>query len=311
MDKILGIDISSWQGDIDFKQVAADGIKFAIIRQGFRNSIDNKFLDYVKGCQENNIYIMVYHFIYNDTITIDENALSTYNNIKLAGLDPEKIWIAADLEYDTWRKNNEICTKEKCTIYTKQYLDALRELGCNKLFIYSNQDYYDHYYDWSQLKYPIWLANYTPDVIKEDCVIRQYSFYGKVNGITVDAVNLNWLFNEEMITNDAATADTITNKRKKNSKTKKTTTQQPVKKEDKSIDKMKQQYPDILFNQSINKKYQTIHCLNMRKAPNLKANVITIIPNEADVICQGYYINDWYYVKYNGFSGFCMKKYLK
>lgn len=62
---------------------------------------------------------MVYHFIYTNNATIKENAESTFNNIKKAGLNPTEIWIAADLEYDTWRKNKETCTKEKCTKYTK------------------------------------------------------------------------------------------------------------------------------------------------------------------------------------------------
>ena len=62
---------------------------------------------------------MVYHFIYTDNATIKENAESTFNNIKKADLNPTETWIAVDLEYDTWRKNKETCTKEKCTKYTK------------------------------------------------------------------------------------------------------------------------------------------------------------------------------------------------
>ena len=69
---------------------------------------------------------MVYHFIYTDNATIEQNAQSTYDNIKKAGLDPTKTWIAADLEYDTWKKNKETCTKDQCTKYTKQYLDYLK-----------------------------------------------------------------------------------------------------------------------------------------------------------------------------------------
>lgn len=51
MAKIKGIDISYYQGNIDFKKVAADGVKFAILREGYRATIDSKFLNYVKGCQ--------------------------------------------------------------------------------------------------------------------------------------------------------------------------------------------------------------------------------------------------------------------
>lgn len=51
MAKILGIDISSHKGTINFKKVAADGIKFAVIRDGYRNTIDSQFINNVKGCQ--------------------------------------------------------------------------------------------------------------------------------------------------------------------------------------------------------------------------------------------------------------------
>lgn len=140
---------------------------------------------------------MVYHFIYTDGATPEQNAQSTYDNIKKAGLDPAKTWIAADLEYDTWKKNKEKCTKAKCTQYTKEYLQALKALGCNKLLIYTNNDYYKNYYDWSQLSYPIWLADYAGDPDR-NCVIQQYTSSGKVNGINGN-VDLDYLFDESML----------------------------------------------------------------------------------------------------------------
>ena len=204
MAKIKGIDVSYWQGNINFKKVAEDGIKFAILRQGYRKTIDSKFIEYAKGCKENNIPIMVYHFIYTDNATIQQNAQSTYDNVKKAGLDPTKTWIAADLEYDTWVKNKEKCTKAKCTKYTKQYLNALKKLGCNKLIIYCNNDYYQNYYDWSQLKYPIWLADYSgkPD---HNCIIHQYSSKGKIRGIN-NYVDLNELLDPSILLENNVTS---------------------------------------------------------------------------------------------------------
>ena len=107
MAKIKGIDISYWQGNVNFKKVAADGIKFAVLRDGYRKTLDSRFVEYVKGCQQNGIYVMAYHFIYTDGATPKQNAQSSYDNLKKAGLDPTKTWIAADLEYDTWTKNGE------------------------------------------------------------------------------------------------------------------------------------------------------------------------------------------------------------
>lgn len=205
MAKIKGMDISYWQGSVDFRKVAADGIKFAVLRDGYRKTLDSRFVEYVKGCQQNGIYVMTYHFIYTDGATPKQNAQSSYDNLKKAGLDPTKTWIAADLEYDTWTKNGEKCTKAKCTQYTKEYFDALKALRCNKLFIYTNQDYYKNYYDWSQLDYPIWLADYSGDP-NYPCVMQQYSSSGKVNGINGN-VDMDWLFDESMMKDNQTTTN--------------------------------------------------------------------------------------------------------
>lgn len=45
-----GIDISKWQGSIDFSKVARN-VEFAILREGYRKAIDERFLEYVAGCK--------------------------------------------------------------------------------------------------------------------------------------------------------------------------------------------------------------------------------------------------------------------
>lgn len=196
---LKGIDISYHQGNIDFKKVKnTKEIDFIILRQGYRKTIDSKFIEYAKECKNNNIPIMVYHFIYTDNATIKENAESTFNNIKKADLNPTETWIAVDLEYDTWRKNKETCTKEKCTKYTKQYLETLKSLGCKKLFIYANVDYYKHYYNWDELsEYPIWLADYVGEP-NYPCAIQQYTSTGKIDGVN-GYVDMDYLFDETML----------------------------------------------------------------------------------------------------------------
>ena len=47
---IKGMDISYWQGTVDFAKVAADGITFAILREGYSQTVDKKFSEYVAGC---------------------------------------------------------------------------------------------------------------------------------------------------------------------------------------------------------------------------------------------------------------------
>ena len=204
-----GIDISKWQGSVDFNKVKADGIQFCIFREGYRRAIDGQFIEYVKRAKTAGIPILgVYHFIYVDGATIAENANACIANMKAAGLDPTDTWIFADLEYDTWTKAGVKVTKALCTQYTKEFLDTLKAAGCKKLGIYSNLDYYKNYYDWSQLseyRKNLWLADYTggPDV---ECAIQQTGSTGKVSGINGN-VDMNILYEESMLSNDEDKSD--------------------------------------------------------------------------------------------------------
>lgn len=196
-----GIDISTWQGNVDFNKVKADGIQFCIFREGYRRAIDGQFKNYVRGAKAADIPILgVYHFIYIDGATPKQNAEACMANMKAAGLDPTNTWIFSDLEYDTWTKAGVKVTKALCTQYTKEFLDTCKAAGCKKLGIYSNLDYYKNYYDWNQLseyRKNLWLADYSgaPDV---ECKVQQTGSTGKVNGISGN-VDMDTLYDESML----------------------------------------------------------------------------------------------------------------
>lgn len=207
-----GIDISKWQGSVDFNKVKADGIEFCILREGYRQAIDGNFIEYVKDAKAAGIQILgVYHFIYVDGATPEQNAIACVNNLKAAGIDPATIWIFADLEYDTWTKAGVKATKELCTKYTKEFLDKLKSLGCAKLGVYCNLDYYKNLYDWNQLfdyRANLWLADWSggPDV---ECMVQQTSSTGKVNGINGN-VDTDTLFNEGVLVSTKPVTNTVT-----------------------------------------------------------------------------------------------------
>lgn len=193
MSTYKGIDVSYWQGNIDWKKVKEDGIEFAVLREGYRQTIDKTFLQNVRGAKSAGLVVMVYHFIYTDGATPEQNAQSTVRNMKQAGLDVSQTMIFADLEYDTWKKNGETCTREKCTEYTERYLNECKKLGCKRLGIYLNIDYYRNYYsDDIKKAYPIWLADYTGGA-DYDCIMQQNSSSGRVSGINGN-VDMNTLY---------------------------------------------------------------------------------------------------------------------
>ena len=50
MSEIKGIDLSTWQKEVDWQEVKSDGIHFAILRAGFGNGTrDEMFESHIKG----------------------------------------------------------------------------------------------------------------------------------------------------------------------------------------------------------------------------------------------------------------------
>lgn len=69
--------------------------------------------------------------------------------------------------------------------------------------------------------------------------------------------------------------------------------------------------PAKSFNKSFAKKYITTANLNMRAGASKQKKIITVIPKGKQVICYGYYTENWLLVSYNNKTGFCSKTYLQ
>lgn len=182
-----GIDISKWQGSVNFLKVKQAGIQFIILREGYKEAIDECFLEYAKGCKENNIEVPgVYHFLYcTNEAEARAEALSCIQNVQKAGLEPS-IVIFADFEYDTVKKaasRGIKLGKEACIACTEAFLDEISKASY-KTGIYANIDYYKNMYTPEIInKHIFWLADYTdePDYA---CTFRQTGSKGIINGIS-------------------------------------------------------------------------------------------------------------------------------
>ena len=164
-----GIDLCCQQHDINWKQVKATGeVDFIIPRTGWGvdcdgDIIDPKFLEYVKGAQDNGISIPgVYHFIYvNSMDDAIKNAMCAVNAVKTAGL-PKSTIIWCDQEEDTVVQ----AVKHGFNLTTKLQRQVT-EIFCNYVLsqgyqtgVYLNQDYIVRVYGKDILtKYDIWLAD--------------------------------------------------------------------------------------------------------------------------------------------------------
>ena len=199
MGKYKGIDISKWQEDVDFDRVKADGIQFVILREGYRQALDNRFLEYVEGCKRVGLPILgVYHFSYAlNPEQARAEADTCISHLEQAGLGKDVI-VFFDFEYDTVNQAKDkgvTLGKEDCMAHTEIFCERVRELGYTP-GVYSNIDYYRHMYEKELLdRYVFWLAHYTDGEPIFPCVFQQFGSNGHVDGIKGN-VDMDWYYGE-------------------------------------------------------------------------------------------------------------------
>ena len=188
--EIKGIDVSAWQGKIDWKTVADYGMGFAILRiTEAGNVVDSQFENNLAGCNKYNIPVGVYKYSYAMTIAeIQREArkvVSTLNGRRI------QFPVFLDLEY-----NNQ---KSLGSESIHKMADAFREIveaAGYKFAIYCNVDWYENVICSHLEKYDFWIARYPAnddgwlqERLRPDFGVGwQYSSKAKIPGIngTVD-----------------------------------------------------------------------------------------------------------------------------
>lgn len=162
----VGIDVSFYQGDVDWKQVADSGVSFAMIRVGYRGYSkgvimpDSKFEENIQGALEAGLEVGVYFF--SQAINAQEaqeeaeyviNAVKNYDITYPVAFDWEHIAGSSDA-----RTNN--LSPEQVTQCAKAFSERVAKAGYTPM-IYFNQDQGYLEYQLDQLTdYPFWLAEY-------------------------------------------------------------------------------------------------------------------------------------------------------
>lgn len=178
---IHGIDISHWNGIVDWKYVAESGIRFAMLKcMNKSNRIEINFENNYQECLENNIYVGVYIYV---MATTKEKAKAAIEAL-LAILKNRKI------RYGVW-----LDVEDKVLADLKE-LPELIEIMLDKLYragytagVYCNLSWYNKYFKGK--KYLFWIARYPvkdngevhPALDPGIGVCWQYSSKGKVPGI--------------------------------------------------------------------------------------------------------------------------------
>lgn len=203
-DYQIGIDVSKFQGNIDWEQVAKSNIDFAIVRLGYRGysngklMIDPKYVRNMKGASDAGVRTGVYFFsqAVNKGEALEEarlviNSLAAYEVDFPVAFDTEKI------KFGTSRTKD--LTVEELTEITDTFCSEVKKAGYRPV-IYANAQWLTTKLDLTKLTdYEIWYADYEyadhgdAPLYPYDFAMWQYTNKGKVAGIDGD-VDLNILF---------------------------------------------------------------------------------------------------------------------
>lgn len=182
------IDISEWQGNIDFKKVKAAGVNGVVIRAGYgKGNDDSNFKAYMEGAIAAGIeYIGVYWFSYAYNVALATQEAQFCNATVLPYKNKLNLGVYFDWEYDSMKYAKKLgidCGKVLITDMAVAFCKKITELGY-KAGYYLNYDYSKNYIDESKLKdYRRWYAWYNEDK-PANTYLWQYTSSGKVNGIS-------------------------------------------------------------------------------------------------------------------------------
>lgn len=177
-----GIDVSKWQGEIDWQKVVAVGYKFSLIKASEGQTTDPRFFANWQGAKAAGILRGAYTFFRSD-VSVDLQAKYFLNLLKD---DAGELAPVLDVERDDAGLSNQAFTQA-----IKKWLDIVEQATGKKPIIYTS------HYRWKELtespswasQYPLWVAHYTvaPKPLLPtgwtDYYLWQYTDKGNISGI--------------------------------------------------------------------------------------------------------------------------------
>lgn len=202
------IDVSEWQGDIDWAKAKADGVEGVIIRLGYGegNNADKKAQRNISECKRLGIPFGIYWYSYADTPSIaKEEGADVVAKLKQFGVNPSDLAypVYYDLEKWTWEGHQPPTDPNVYNDIVNNWYSALQSAGYKNLSVYSYTSYLQ-----GPLKHAdiyaktTWVAQYGArmgfDSFPTDSRGWQYTSSGKVDGISGN-VDMNAFGNKEFV----------------------------------------------------------------------------------------------------------------
>ena len=181
----IGIDVSKWQGDIDFKKLKDAEVEFVIIRVGSstgingENFVDSKFIQNIENANSVGIPVGVYFYSYANSM---ERAINDAKWI-IDVIKDYRVELPIAFDWENWGSFNKYeLSFFGLTNIAKKFMDIVKDAGYEAM-LYSSKTYLENI--WMGMDYPVWLAHYT----KNTNYTGDYSYWQLCSNGRVDGIN--------------------------------------------------------------------------------------------------------------------------
>lgn len=207
------IDVSSWQGDIDWAKAKADGVEGAIIRLGFGwgNDADTKAQRNISECKRLGIPFGIYWYSYaEDAGGAKHEGSDVVSKLRQMGVSPNdlKYPVYYDLERWTWTGHTPPTDPNVYNGIVNAWYGALQSSGYQNLGVYSYTSYLQGPLNNANIYAKTrWVAQYGPRMEFTAFGTNdrgwQYTESGQINGIS-GSVDMNAFGNKTYAQNSAS-----------------------------------------------------------------------------------------------------------
>ncbi len=187
----LGIDVSEWQGDVDYEKVKEAGVTFVMMRIGVKldsgeePALDKQFLNNIKNAKEAGLKVGVY--VYSKALSSEE-AIEEAEWV-IEQLDGESLDLPIVFDWEIWSNwNSYHLSFHELNKMAHSFVETVEEKGYEGM-LYGSKFYLENFWDDEDFEH-IWLAHYASETSYEEYMMWQFSNVGRIDGIYGD-VDLN------------------------------------------------------------------------------------------------------------------------
>lgn len=175
---VLGVDVSHYQGEINWSDIEAQDVSFAFIKATEGSGyIDEYSAKNLTEAAETDIKISAYHFFSFDS----PGETQAENYISVVSPDAIDMPPVVDIEYYGDKQSNKP-TQEECEEILRPLLEILEEHYGEKPIIYTTLPVYNRYIKENFSDYPLWIRNVFCEPQLIDWKFWQYSDKGELYG---------------------------------------------------------------------------------------------------------------------------------